>query len=282
MVLAPPSGAGGSINPPDSLQYAGPTNLTSPPEDGASPIFKEGTVPPSSGEQVAEDFDDDPGAGGDFDGQPATASLPGPPSTLETAWQYTKAGGGAGAGGREHRQRSHGNGDRDRKSPRALLELHGRLVRSEHPVHSQPGLVEKRCSGAAYETDFGHDLSKLAGTVAINAGTSAYALAAKAAAAATTVAQQSAEHHSWPQYLQGPAKQALESLPADLHNTYHGGLDKLLLRQYGSEYYQQLSPAQQAANFETLRKYTQAFDQQYGTNLWEAIKKTASAKPGEP
>jgi hypothetical protein len=102
------------------------------------------------------------------------------------------------------------------------------------------------------------------------------------APSAPGAAQQVAGHHPWSKYLQGPAKQALEKLPANLHNEYHGGLDKLLPRQYGSKYYQQLSPAQQAANFEKLRKYTQAFDQQHGTNLWEAIKRTAAALPGEP
>ncbi|HBO45081.1 MAG TPA: hypothetical protein DD670_14360 [Planctomycetaceae bacterium] len=95
----------------------------------------------------------------------------------------------------------------------------------------------------------------------------------------SSVAQQMAGHHPWPKYLQGPAKQALEELPANLHNKFHGGLDKLLPRQYGSEYYRQLSPAQQAADFEKLRKYTEAFDRTHGTRLWEAIKETAAALP---
>jgi RHS repeat-associated protein len=94
------------------------------------------------------------------------------------------------------------------------------------------------------------------------------------------IVERIAEHHPWPQYLQGPAKQAFEELPADLHNAYHGGLDRLLPRRYGSRYYRQLSPADQAANFEKLRQYTQAFDQQHGTKLWDAIKRTAAALPG--
>ena len=44
----------------------------------------------------------------------------------------------------------------------------------------------------------------------------------------------------------------------------------------GTEYYRALSPLQQAQNFEKLRKFTQAFDTKYGTNLWDAIKRTAS------
>lgn len=32
-------------------------------------------------------------------------------------------------------------------------------------------------------------------------------------------------------------------------------------------------PQEQAENFEKLRKFTEAFDAEHGTNLWEAIKK---------
>jgi len=85
-------------------------------------------------------------------------------------------------------------------------------------------------------------------------------------------------HHPWAKYLGGPVQQELEKLGPKFHDKYHGGLDRMLPRGYGSEYYRNLSPVEQAENFEKLREYTQAFDKANGTNLWEAIKKVASAE----
>ena len=84
-------------------------------------------------------------------------------------------------------------------------------------------------------------------------------------------------HHPWPKYLGGPPKQKLEQLPTELHQTYHGGLDRLLPRQRSAKFYRRLSGVEQAVNFEKFRKYTQAFDAKYGTKLWDAVKKVASA-----
>ena len=40
-------------------------------------------------------------------------------------------------------------------------------------------------------------------------------------------------------------------------------------------YYTQLTPLETAQNFELFRTYTQAFDSQYGTSLWDAVKAIA-------
>lgn len=85
-------------------------------------------------------------------------------------------------------------------------------------------------------------------------------------------------HHPWPQYLGGPAKQALNELPSDLHTAYHSGLDNILPRQKGTDFYENLSGSEQAENFEKFRQYTQKFDEKHGTKLWEAVKSTASAE----
>jgi hypothetical protein len=84
-------------------------------------------------------------------------------------------------------------------------------------------------------------------------------------------------HHPWPKYLGGPEKQSLETLSESLHKLYHKGLDQLLPRWRSADYYRGLSPTQQAKNFEILRKYTQAFDAKYRTQLWDAIMQIASA-----
>ena len=49
-------------------------------------------------------------------------------------------------------------------------------------------------------------------------------------------------------------------------------------RIWTADFDRNLSPAEQAANFEKLRKYTEAFDKANGTKLWEAIKKTAATE----
>jgi hypothetical protein len=84
-------------------------------------------------------------------------------------------------------------------------------------------------------------------------------------------------HHPWPMYLGGPLKQKLETLPRPLHEAYHGGLDAMLPRQWGTEYYRYLTPLEQAENFEVFRLYTEAFDAKHGTSLWDAVKGIAAA-----
>ena len=86
-------------------------------------------------------------------------------------------------------------------------------------------------------------------------------------------------HHAWPQYLGGPYKQELEQLPKALHDKYHSGLDKILPRQWDSDYYRGVSPQQQAENFGKFLNYTEAFDQKYGTHLVDALMKVAAALP---
>ncbi len=86
-------------------------------------------------------------------------------------------------------------------------------------------------------------------------------------------------HHPWPQYLGGPLKQTLQKLPKSLHDEYHRGLDEILPRWRSSEYYKALSPQEQAESFARFLEYTEAFDQQYGTHLADALKRVAAAMP---
>ncbi|MCL6592090.1 MAG: hypothetical protein K6U80_19355 [Firmicutes bacterium] len=83
-------------------------------------------------------------------------------------------------------------------------------------------------------------------------------------------------HHAWPMYLGGPFKQNLQKLSKSLHDEYHSGLDKLLPRQKGSDYYKNLSPEAQAEAFEEFMNYTKAFDEKYGTNLWNTVVEIAT------
>lgn len=76
-------------------------------------------------------------------------------------------------------------------------------------------------------------------------------------------------HHPWPQYLGGPANQRLVDLPRTLHETYHSGLDKILPRQRGTSYYENLS--QRTQMLRDLGDYTRAFDAKHGTKLYDAM-----------
>lgn len=78
-------------------------------------------------------------------------------------------------------------------------------------------------------------------------------------------------HHPWPQYLGGPFRQKLAELPRWMHALYHGSLDKLLPRQMGSDFYNNLSNADQSLNLLRLIEYTRAFDRMYGTNLLQSL-----------
>jgi RHS repeat-associated protein len=78
-------------------------------------------------------------------------------------------------------------------------------------------------------------------------------------------------HHAWPKYLGGKAKQELARIPRWLHERFHAGLDKILPRQWGSEYFKNLSPAARKQMLQELADYVRAFDAKYGTNLYESM-----------
>jgi RHS repeat-associated protein len=78
-------------------------------------------------------------------------------------------------------------------------------------------------------------------------------------------------HHAWPKYLGGPAKQALVELQKSLHDAYHSGLDKILPRQWGKSYYDNLTGQALEQAQRDLASYTQAFDAKYGTQLYESM-----------
>ena len=83
-------------------------------------------------------------------------------------------------------------------------------------------------------------------------------------------------HHPWPKYLGGPKEQDLIDLPTELHQKYHGGLDKILPRQKGKSYYDDLSPEAKEENRQKLREYTRSFDEKYGTHLYDSLSKEGS------
>jgi hypothetical protein len=78
-------------------------------------------------------------------------------------------------------------------------------------------------------------------------------------------------HHPWPKYLGGPAKQDLAKLPESLHKSYHSGLDKILPRQRGTAYYDNLGPQAKQQLIHDLAAYTKAFDAKYGTRLYDSM-----------
>ena len=80
-----------------------------------------------------------------------------------------------------------------------------------------------------------------------------------------------ARHHAWPKYLGGEIAQDLVPLPKSLHDAYHSGLDKILPRQWGTAYYENLAPAARDQVLRDLGDYTKAFDAKYGTRLYDAM-----------
>ena len=80
-------------------------------------------------------------------------------------------------------------------------------------------------------------------------------------------------HHPWPQYLGGKFQQILEALPKSLHDAYHSGLDKILPRAWGSEYYNSLSGAAKTKMLQDLKDYTEGFDKANGTSLLDAMRR---------
>ena len=96
---------------------------------------------------------------------------------------------------------------------------------------------------------------------------------------ATRGAAEVAKHHAWPKYLGGAAKQDLVTLPRKVHEAFHSGLDKLLPRQWGAEYYQKLAPAARDQVLRDLSDYTRAFDTKHGTNIFDALVKAGFPAP---
>jgi hypothetical protein len=78
-------------------------------------------------------------------------------------------------------------------------------------------------------------------------------------------------HHPWPKYLGGDEVQPLVDLPTVLHAKYHGGLDRILPRQKGTAYYESLPAAAKRQAYRDLADYTKAFDNKYGTRLYDAM-----------
>ena len=78
-------------------------------------------------------------------------------------------------------------------------------------------------------------------------------------------------HHAWPKYLGGPSKQDLVKLPKPVHDAFHSGLDKILPRQWGKNYYDNLGAAERMQMLGDLDAYTKAFDAKYNTNLWQSM-----------
>jgi RHS repeat-associated protein len=93
----------------------------------------------------------------------------------------------------------------------------------------------------------------------------------KAAARCKTAANALRKHHSWPKYLGGAEAQDLVPLEKWLHDAYHSGLDKVLPRQNGTQYYESLTGAAQQQTLQDLADYTRAFDAKYGTQLYRAM-----------
>ena len=80
-------------------------------------------------------------------------------------------------------------------------------------------------------------------------------------------------HHPWPKYLGGAQQQILEVLPTGLHKAYHSGLDKILPRQVGGKFYENLSGDELKQIYRDFEAYTRAFDAEHGTRLWDAARR---------
>jgi hypothetical protein len=79
------------------------------------------------------------------------------------------------------------------------------------------------------------------------------------------------KHHPWPKYLGGPENQPLLTLPRDLHEKYHAGLDKIFSRYNGSLEWDELTAARQQEILTKLADYNMKFDRDYGTNTTQAF-----------
>jgi RHS repeat-associated protein len=87
------------------------------------------------------------------------------------------------------------------------------------------------------------------------------------------------KHHSWPKYLGGAEKQDLVPLEKWLHDEYHRGLDKILPRRLGTDYYDSLTGVDQQQVLKDLADYTKGFDAAHGTKLYNAMIKEGFPLP---
>jgi hypothetical protein len=71
----------------------------------------------------------------------------------------------------------------------------------------------------------------------------------------------------------------LVPLPKSIHDVYHSGLDKILPRQKGTQYYEQLDGLARQQMYRDLADYTKAFDAKYGTKLYDAMLKEGFPAP---
>jgi len=93
------------------------------------------------------------------------------------------------------------------------------------------------------------------------------------------VAGDIALHHAWPKYLGGAIDQELVPLARKVHEAFHGGLDKILPRQWGTKYYDNLPDVAKTQVYRDLADYTRAFDAKYGTKLYDAAIKAGLPVP---
>ena len=87
------------------------------------------------------------------------------------------------------------------------------------------------------------------------------------------------DHHPWPMYLGGAAKQELVPLPRSLHYAFHSGLDEFLPRRMRTAYYESLGPTERQQALQALAAYTKKFDAEHGTQLYDALLKNGFPAP---
>jgi hypothetical protein len=80
-----------------------------------------------------------------------------------------------------------------------------------------------------------------------------------------------------PRWSQG--SRSLQRVPNSVHDTYHGGLDKILPRQRGTAYYENLGPAARQQMQRDLADYTKAFDTKNGTQLYDSMTRNGILGP---
>ncbi|HVP61522.1 MAG TPA: RHS repeat-associated core domain-containing protein [Myxococcaceae bacterium] len=86
-------------------------------------------------------------------------------------------------------------------------------------------------------------------------------------------------HHPFPMYLGGDEDQLLELLPDDLHREYHRGLDEIAPRQWGKDWFDNLPPEVRDYFHGEFKGYTQQFDAENGTSLWDAAMREGFPQP---
>jgi len=89
------------------------------------------------------------------------------------------------------------------------------------------------------------------------------------------------DHHAWPKYLGGPKKGPLIPVDERLHQLFHAGLDKILPRSLGAEYFAHLSEAEKIKNINMLKNYARDFDIDYHTRIYDTLMKALKGTPYE-